>query len=589
MRRRHRYLNRQYGGYETQPKLRRKIMGIAILALALFLLGKWTFAYFGVGNEIHRHGTLLTMERLNSVQVSIEGGELRQAENEQKLFPNDRITTGMSGRAMLTFFDGSAVYLNELSDLTIEESFSGEKESVLSLFLREGSIWLSAPVRESFSGSIVRTVATPKMEVSLPPGTESVITPGSIVVFAAEGIGTTIRTERGLIPVIVGEGQKLVLPSDLSPNDDLYAFRSPLDPTAIQSPFIQESRALYAGRATVTPGEESLSSEPELAPEEQDETLVVLAPENDTLLTSSTVEVQGKVGKDITRVRVNGYNAPIDRGNGTFSLELALPDEDEGEIVIVALSEEDTAVSEVRRKVLRAREPPPPPSIVSPASAGQTYRTSSERFTIEGKASPDTVGIVVNDYRLQLYEPGKTTWSYLASTNINNLRPGKNTYAVVAINRGGYRSDPAILTILLEPGPEGVVGEGGEESAAPITEENSEEETAPPAPAPTLPSNSPLMPGSLKVIGPAPEAFLNATGSSFLIEGTTAPETDSLWVNDYRLRLYEPGKTTWNYIADTDLGTLHRGRNVYAIITRDSRGRILDELQYVVEFRPGSN
>ena len=588
MRRRHRHAHRRYGSYEQPPRMRRKVLGTVVILIVFFILMKWTFAFFNVGNTIHRHGTLLTMERLGNVQVSIEGGALKRAENEQKLYPGDRVTTGVGARALLSFFDETAVRLNEFSDVIIEESFSGENESEISLTLTEGNIWLITPNKTIYSGAIVRTITTPRMEASIPPGTESVVTAQSIVVFTAEGIGTTIKPNKGVIPIIVGEGQKLTLPPNISKDTDLYVYRSPLDPSAMQSELVKDSRAVYSGMNTKEVEEIPVSEETEEPLGEEDEALVVLAPDNDKLVTTATVDVRGRVGGRISRVRVNGYNAPIEEGSGVFNLELALPDEDEVEIVIVALDEGDTVLTEVRRKVLRDRKPPSAPIIISPAKSGQTYRTNSERFIIEGTTSSDTVGISVNDYRLQLYKPGNTTWTYLASTSIDNLHPGKNVYSIVTINKGGYKSEPAVLTILLEDGPVGVIEEEGGEEGEPSEEEEEkvEEEISPPATT-ELPNNRPLKSGSLQVIGPTPGTTHNATGSSFLIEGTTVAETDSLWVNDYRLRLYESGKTTWNYIADTDLGTLHRGRNVYNIITRDSRGRILDELQYVVQFRPG--
>ena len=558
-------------------------MGIIVIMIVLFIGSKWTLRFFGVGNTINRHGATVTMERLGNVRASIEGGEFKRVENEQRLYPGDRITTGVSAHALLIFFEDTAGRLNELSDVSIDESFYGEKESEITLQVHDGSIWFTTPEKEVYTGDILRTVSTELMDISIPSRTEGVITTQSIVVFMADGIGTTVKPSGSVMPIIVGEGQKLTLPPVISEKEDLYTYRSPLDPSAMHSEFIEESRRIQSGKEE-SPSETDVPEQP-LDQLEEDEALVVLAPENDITHPAATIDVRGRVGKRIARVRVNGYNAPIGEGDSTFTLELALPDEDEVEIIIVALDENDNVVSEIRRKILRDRKPPQAPAIVSPAENGQTYRTNNERFLIEGTASSDTVSIIVNDYRLQLYNPGNATWSYLASTSIDNLHPGKNIYEIVSINRGGYKSEAAVLTILLEEGEEGVIDTGEE-----TTEEEPEEEAPEPSPSPspsTLPTNRPLSAGSLKVIGPTAGTTHTATGSVFLIMGTTVPETDSLWVNDYRLRLYESGKTTWNYIADTDLGTLHRGRNVFNIVTRDNRGRILDTLQYVVQFRPG--
>jgi hypothetical protein len=166
----------------------------------------------------------------------------------------------------------------------------------------------------------------------------------------------------------------------------------------------------------------------------------------------------------------------------------------------------------------------------------------------------------VNDYRLQLFEPGNRTWTYVASTKIHNYKPGKNAYKVYTINAGGYRSEPAIITIILES------------------------ET--PNPNPNPGNNTSLQPGSITVIAPSAGNTHTAKESSFLIEGTTSPDTASLWINSYRLRLYEAGKTTWNYIADSTMNTLQRGVNTYEIVARDAENRILDSFVYTVDFRP---
>jgi hypothetical protein len=582
MRRRHRHSRRRHSEYDSKGGgVRRTVIGVGIILIVLFGAGKWVLSYFGVGNTIQRLGSTLTMEHLGNVQVSIEEGELKRAENEQKLYPGDRVITGPGSRAMLTLFDGTKIRLNEMTDVSIEESALGQEESKLTVYLQEGTVWLATPKKETYTGAIRRTLTTAVLEAALPSQTEAVMTTRSIVVFAADGIGVTLSPKNSVIPLVVGEGQKFTLPTEITGKEDLYAYRAPLDPFAIASEFVEESRKLHAGVVEEVPVKVA-EDVPAFEEGEDDEALIVLSPENDTTLSLATVEISGRVGRKVSRVRVNGYNAPIDDASLTFSQELALPDLDDVEIVVVAFAEDDSVLSEIRRQVHRDRKPPESPEILLPAKTDQTYNTSNERFIIEGTAPKGTVGITVNDYRLQLFEPGNTTWTYLASTSIDNLKPGKNTYNVIAINKGGYKSEPATLTIVLGDGPEGVVEEDDEET----TEEDTP--TVPSEPS-VLPSNTPLRPGSLRVTGPTKGKEHTATGSAFLIEGITVPETDSLWVNDYRLRLYEPGKTTWNYIADSELNTLRRGRNVYTIITRDSRGQVLDTLTYVVTYRPSRN
>ncbi len=210
-----------------------------------------------------------------------------------------------------------------------------------------------------------------------------------------------------------------------------------------------------------------------------------------------------------------------------------------------------------------------------PAKGGETFRTQQTEIVIRGGAPKGTESITVNEYKLQLYKAGSETWSYLAKTDLGNLRAGSNTYTIVSIDSAGQKSAPVTLTILLEPGEGGVVTNpsgGGTSSAASVISETS------------LPQNAPLTPGVLKVTGPTAGTAHTATGGELLIEGTTSAATASIWVNGYRLQLFQSGKTYWNYIAKEDFQNLKKGTNVYKVVARNSDGQILDTLEYTVTY-----
>jgi hypothetical protein len=213
--------------------------------------------------------------------------------------------------------------------------------------------------------------------------------------------------------------------------------------------------------------------------------------------------------------------------------------------------------------------------ISNPAGDGAIYRTSKEEIEIRGSAPRGTAGIIVNDYRLQLFQAGDTEWSYLASTTLQNFAKGENIFRVVAISESGFRSEPAVLTIILGEGDDGLVSNSN--ASAGIVPEPSRG---------TLPSNSPLKPGTLLITAPSGgtrhEAILSGTGAEFLIEGNVPAGTTSVWVNDYKLQLYSAGKTFFNYIASTSLTTLKRGTNTYDIVSRDKDNNILDRITYTI-------
>lgn len=208
------------------------------------------------------------------------------------------------------------------------------------------------------------------------------------------------------------------------------------------------------------------------------------------------------------------------------------------------------------------------PTITVPAATGQTYRTNEEEVILRGTSPASATAIYVNDYKLQLFTPSKGTWSYLASQSLGNMRQGQNVYNVTAEDAEGKRSDPASITIIVGE------GEGGAQSSSVALDSS------------TLPQNAPLDSGSLAVTGPTAGAMHTETGTGFLLEGTTSAQTASVWVNDYRLQLFVPGKTYWNYIASVAFGNLKRGQNTYRVVARNENNEILDVLEYTVTFTP---
>ncbi|NOS67597.1 MAG: hypothetical protein HOO67_04515, partial [Candidatus Peribacteraceae bacterium] len=106
------------------------------------------------------------------------------------------------------------------------------------------------------------------------------------------------------------------------------------------------------------------------------------------------------------------------------------------------------------------------------------------------------------------------------------------------------------------------------------------------SPTGPLPTNAPLSPGTLTVTLPTAGTTHTETGTGFLLEGATSAQTSTIAVNDYVLQLYKPGKTTWNYIAETGLNNLKKGKNVYVIVARNAKQEILDTMTYTVEYAP---
>ncbi len=549
-----------------------------IVAGILFLGNRLLSAIFGGGGAVTQAAAVLTVESEGTgfVQVSIENGEFVRAEDQIKLYPGDRVSTSGNAHATLKFFDDTFVRLDEGTEMAIVTSRRGEENGILALALTSGTLWVTVPADETIP--MTRSIETPSMTLNLPTGTETVLTETSVAVFAGDGLGVEVAIE-GTDPFFIGEGQAFSLPQGGLASADPYDFRSAIDPTLVRSPFVEESKGRLVASLIATGAGTGAQM-----PTDGEIVLAVSSPEEGATVTSSTVVVSGTVGANVTAVRIDGYAVPLEPSVRTFSHEVALADEDQVTILIEALGTDGTVAEDVRRTVKRNREPPPAPTITAPVTAGQTYRTGRTRFEISGTAPAGSVGIQVNDYRLQLFQPGDTRWTYLASTDLQNLKFGENRFDVVVINQGGYRSNPATITVILEEGATDQVIDASSDDTSETPDDSTpvEEDEAPPAI-----DNPPIMPGSLTVHAPTAGISHQETRlSELLIEGNTSTRTDTIWVNDYKLRLYRSGADFWNYIADVELQTMEEGHNTYEIVARDSEGMVLDKLIYTIDYNP---
>src|SRR3989344_2581947 len=577
--RRRRREHRPYGFESHNPRYTLSASRILlILGSGLILFGGWRMTHLFTNNALRGAAITLHAEDRGIVRIALQDGDAQQIQGEIKLFSGDRVITNAVGRAMLLLFDGTRIHVQENTNLQIEESEYGSENSEYAFTLASGTLWIRVPpesTREgyaaAFSGSVTRTIQTASFTLDLPPRTEAVITHDSFAVLQAAGIGITTLLHKGASgPIFIGEGQQFAMTEDIIPAD-WYDVRTPLKQ---DSPLLA---AVWESRLSVEEFEKIRQQKDLSLPSLSDDLITLAYPIEGQQVHGNTIEVRGTAGPAVSVIRVNGYKAIIDEKDRSFLQEVSLPNEEEFKLIVTALDERGLIMTELSRSVQRDLQPPPSPTIVTPSGSGTIYRTNSRELEIRGKAAKGTMGIRVNDYRLQLFQPGDTVWSYLASALLGNLQSGTNVYSIVAIDDAGNQSAPVRITIVMGEGEEGVI-------EAQRTDNQSEGDKEPELR--NLPDNRPLDPGSLRVQAPTAGDIHYATGSQLLIEGFTSPETYSVWINEYKLRLYEPEKDFWNYIASHELGTMNRGNNVYTIITRNRKGEILDKTQYTVIWRP---
>ncbi len=97
-------------------------------------------------------------------------------------------------------------------------------------------------------------------------------------------------------------------------------------------------------------------------------------------------------------------------------------------------------------------EPTPNPALetavyVQEPSDKKWSTTSTSKFYLIGSTPDNTTKVTVNGYQLQLFDPTKGTFSYLADIAIGTLREGKNTYTVEFRNNANELLDSETITI----------------------------------------------------------------------------------------------------------------------------------------------
>lgn len=593
MRRRHR--RHSYGQEQSRFRFEvlKPILAFAIVGAMLLLVGSWFVRQFNGTRTDQNVATILQIEEgSQQVSVSLEGQQWKQATDGMKVYPGDRLSTTAQSYAFLQLFDGTVVRLNENSTLHLVDSRSASVDAQLSLHLEAGGIWMRAPSSETYTGSIKRYVSTNAVDIDLNAGAEVSITELALAVFEGEGIGNTVTTRGNQkVSAIVGEGQRLILPANAALGADLYIYRSALDPQALTTPFISTSREKYAGERSTSSTDTDTGTNGEgesVVDTEADRTeLVVTNPKDQDIVSTSTVLVEGTGSTDANAIRINGYAATFAERTGAFSLELALGEKEKVQITIEELDAQGTVIDERKLTVFRDINPPDAPTFVTPVQTNGSFSTLERKINITGGAPQGAVGMIINGYRLRLFNPGDTTWKFIGNVDLGNMQEGENVVEAVAINKAGIKSEPAQITITIGESNAGIT-DPGDTTETVVTVVSDDEETVSlnfnnPD---TLPSNDPLKPGGIRIDAPETGNRHATSENEVLIEGGAPPGTVHVYVNDYRLRLYNPTRRYWNYIASTRLNTLKRGENTYEVVARDEKGQILDRMTYRIEFTP---
>ena len=217
-------------------------------------------------------------------------------------------------------------------------------------------------------------------------------------------------------------------------------------------------------------------------------------------------------------------------------------------------------------------------------TSGGTITATTSPVEVRGTVPADTASVEVawhngdnTAYKLKGYTAGSTLWLYRAGIALGNMKPGQNTYSVVAVGADGTRSPATTFTIMYGT-----------------------DTTTPTAPAPATPVVTPTpaavpVPTVSGVVPPvitAPLAGSTLTAAPIRFTGTVAADVQTVmvtWIGHtgYQLKTYVPGSGKWAYTADTTYENLAEGQNTY-VVTATTKDGAQSTASVTFTYAPGS-
>lgn len=518
-----------------------------VLAAAAVLWLLWTFiTSFSFGSTVQ---TSFTTSSATPEQISVRIGEdWNQNVTDIKLYEKNELRTN-NGFATMYSAVGEEILLDHNTDVRIVEAITGDDASAWEIALTTGAMFVKTKPQ---TVPTTRIVALDDFSVRIPDSVQVFITSNGVHVLSDETAGLELLFTTLEEPIIVGEGQSFVLDTDASTTtvETLYALRTPLKRDLLSSRLIEQVSAQISDSSTLPTST----------------TLAINEPLDNAEITTSTVVVSGTVSSDVVSLEMNAAEITLNDAN-EFNAELSVP---LGTFTIETSAkniEGETVANDIR--TITRLEPttlePLVLTIAEPVPAGQTFTTSSDTVIIRGTVSSNTASIRVNDYTLQLYEAGETTWQYIAQTALNNFAQGSNTYRIQATAADGSVSSEQVITIVKNS--DTVSSSQSTQSQSSVVTTTNES-------------------ASIIRTGPTANDEYQTSTDNIVIEGTITGKATSVWVNGYQLQLFNPERGIWNYLANTDLNTLSAGTNQYRIEARDSAGNLLDSDNLTIIYTP---
>ena len=435
---------------------------IIVVVIAIIIFGWRTLnqVFIDDNRNSFNEKVFLNIENGSAKAMTVGNSDWDNAPDNIYLYKGEKLKTGSDGRVSLTFSDQSIVRVDNNSEVNLIELKKKGEATIIEVSLADGQIWSKV---ERVSNPDARfTVSTKLLTIDSKGGDVAVESPGTVYVLDGTA-QVSIKYDDEIIKTInVGVGQQLVIDDEIIADinaeiepDLIFALSDTFKTSAWYRWNMKKDGAITAFEESDEGEGDELDDEVDDEDEETtinpDRMVSVTKPSPNSATSSSIISIEGLYNPEkVQAVYVNGKKASNLENNKWRISKLSLAIEGENELTIEA---EDLAGVKTELDsftVTYDKTPPATPVIVEPGANDESVIIEDIEQIIEGTVDKDTYVVIVNDYRLSKYVPGSKEFAYYAKTAYGNLEAGENEYEVFAEDKAGNKSEPAMITLVLD-------------------------------------------------------------------------------------------------------------------------------------------
>lgn len=397
---------------------------ICIGIIGVLVVGLWNAIF---NNELKKAAYMHIIS--GSAQMKTWGTEeFFNISNDALIMQGDEIVTSADAQIIVEFFDGTIMRVAGNTDVNFVEINDDKKPMSVNLLLVNGKIWFNKLYRET--GDTLISVRTSNLEI---------VSKQNNVFTVENGIDEAVRIFSGgtndiVVNIFDKEGAKIVETETLGVGqeavfsdavlDRYWQFQSPSVIGAVNDEFKTTEWYLwnFAEDKNPTLFEKSVDGNTFVKVEPQ----TVVPVEEEAVVDGSVDEG----GAEVT-----------DAGDGSAIIEPVDPSAATG-----APAASGVSASLSKPTFSDA-------SGVKEVNSDGYYVVSVNPAVLKGGVPAGTASVVVNDFVLQKFKPGETTWTYFANASYGFMAEGPNNYKIYALDADGNKSEALLVKVLYKPAP----------------------------------------------------------------------------------------------------------------------------------------